>query len=106
MKYISQSPYPIQHAGPSLHSNALKYSQHRKQNIVKTSDPIVGTLEKGKYQISGTIYKPQAYDLHSIFLSKLPQRHCKGKLLKVRTPEAQRYKVRLCSFHHGQLYLN
>ena len=37
--------HPVEHAGPSLHCDALEDSQHRKQDIIEWGDAIVRSLE-------------------------------------------------------------
>ena len=40
----SSKTHPIQHAGPSLHCDALEDSQHGKQDIIKRGNSIVRSL--------------------------------------------------------------
>lgn len=42
--FRNMSMYPVEHICPTLHSDALKNSQHGKEDVVKVRDPAVGAL--------------------------------------------------------------
>lgn len=48
----------IQHCSPSLHGNTLEDSQYSKEDVVKLSDPIVGTDPVSALVTCGTSLHP------------------------------------------------
>ena len=46
LRLIQHLAYPVEHARPPLHSDALKHGQHGEQYIVKTGNSIIWSLNK------------------------------------------------------------